>query len=256
MTVIDRLWPEPCSDCDLESILGGYEQGVSTRWVRVNFVASVDGSATAGGASGRLGTAADHVIFDLLRRPCDVILVAAGTVRKEGYGGELVDASTSLWRHQHGFTPHPRLAIVTGSAALDPDLPVFTQAPDPPIVLTSRSSSISRREALAESAEVILCGEDTIDLARALDELADRGLTRVHCEGGPHLFGALARQRLVDELCLTVSPMLVGGSGPRIATESEDSDENILDLCLAQVLRSDDTLLLRYTTRSEPSTMV
>lgn len=255
MTIIERLWPEPCSDCDRSTILDGYERGVSERWVRVNFVASLDGSATAAGVSGSLGTPADRVIFDLLRGPCDVILVGAGTVRKEGYAGELVDSVTAAWRKRHGFAPHPRLAIITGSADLDPDLPVFAQSPHPPLVMTTSSAPANRRRALDDVAEVVLCGDDTLDLVTVRDELADRQLVRVHCEGGPHLFGALATRGLVDEVCLTVSPLLVGGMGSRIAVGSADSGEHIRGLNLKQVLRSDDTLLLRYTT-SELSTMV
>nr|WP_240977645.1 pyrimidine reductase family protein [Planctomonas sp. JC2975] len=227
---------------DDDAVIAGYEHGVASRWVRVNFVSSVDGSATLAGRSGALSDAADKRVFTLLRHVCDVVLVGAGTVRAEGYSGELVDAEARRWREAHGFAAHPTLAIVTGEAALDPGSELFRRSPVRPIVITRVSADRDRVAALTAVADVVECGGTSVDLRQALDALAERGLRRVQCEGGPHLLGALTAADAVDELCLTVSPVLVGGNGPRIATGSE-TDRS---LRVGQVLRSDDTLLLRY----------
>jgi riboflavin biosynthesis pyrimidine reductase len=77
-----------------------------------------------------------------------------------------------------------------------------------------------------------------------LRELGSRGLSRVHCEGGPHLFGAMVADGAVDELCLTLSAQLEGGSGRRITDGAFPPAP--LSMRLAHVLASDDTLLLRY----------
>jgi riboflavin biosynthesis pyrimidine reductase len=242
---IDALWPVAAEDLDDDAVLAAYESGVARDWLRVNFVSSVDGSATLSGRAGGLGDPADRRVFALLRRPCEVVLVGAGTVRAEGYSGELVDAATRRWREAHGLAPHPRLAIVSQNLALEPDSEVFTRAPERTLVITSESAPPDRRAALAEVAEVVACGEASVDPRVVLRALAARGLRRVQCEGGPRLFGTFADAGAVDELCLTLSPLVVVGDGPRIATGIETE----LGLRLARVLRSGDTLLLRYVRR-------
>ncbi|MGN6197403.1 pyrimidine reductase family protein [Humibacter sp.] len=240
---IDSLWPAQASDLDDDAVIAGYEEGVSDQWVRVNFVSSIDGSATQAGRSGGLSDAADKRVFALLRRVCDVVLVGAGTVRVEGYGGMRVDDASEAWRASHGFAPQPTLAIVSGDLGLDPASDVFTKAPVRPVVLTVAAAPEARREALAKVADVIVCGEASVDTAVAVRMLGVRGLRRVHCEGGPHLFGTFAAERTLNELCLTVSPVLEGGLGKRII---DGAPQLPLDMRLAQVLRSGDTLLLRY----------
>ena len=240
---IDSLWPVTASDLDDDAVIAGYEEDVADRWVRVNFVSSIDGSATQAGRSGALSDAADKRVFALLRRVCDVVLVGAGTVRVEGYGGMRVDDASAAWRTSHGFASQPTLAIVSGDLGLDPASEVFTKAPVRPMVLTVAAAPEARREALAQVADVIECGEASVDTAIAVRMLAERGLNRVHCEGGPHLFGTFAAERTLDEVCLTVSPVLEGGLGKRII---DGAPQLPLDMRLAQVLRSGDTLLLRY----------
>jgi riboflavin biosynthesis pyrimidine reductase len=233
-----------------ESPLGDAPRGDGARrapWVRVNFVSSVDGAATVGGLSGGLGDAADHRVFDLLRRLCDVVVVGAGTVRAEGYGAMRVDEESQRARRAAGLTDHPVFAIVSASLGLDPASPVFQDAPVRPIVVTAERSDqdAGRRAALAEVADVVVCGVDRVDPAALVRELAARGLSRIHCEGGPHLFADLIAADVVDELCLTLSPTLVAGTAPRIAIGASPAVPP--HLRLAHVLRAADTLVLRYT---------
>lgn len=240
---IDALWPSPATNLDDDAILSAYETGVGDAWVRVNFVSSIDGSATQAGRSGGLSDAADKRVFALLRRACDVVLVGAGTVRVEGYGGMRVDDASSRWRVSHGFAEQPTLAIVSGDLGLDPGADVFEQAPVRPIVLTTQAASDARKDAIAQVADVVVCGEASVDTRMAVQALAERGLKRVHCEGGPHLFGTFVSERTLDELCLTISPVLEGGLGKRII---DGAPQLPMDMRLGQVLRSGETLLLRY----------
>jgi 5-amino-6-(5-phosphoribosylamino)uracil reductase len=114
----------------------------------------------------------------------------------------------------------------------------------PPIVLTCHSSPADRRAAIDDIADVVVTGDDDVDLALALGALADRGLTQVVCEGGPHLFGWLVAAGLVDELCLTIAPLLAGGTAGRIVAglESQVTDP----MRLLHVLEDDGHLFLRY----------
>lgn len=238
--------PPSIADCSDDDLLARYSDGVPDGpWLRVNFVTTLDGSASAGGRTADLGGDDDLRVFDLLRRTADVVLVAAGTVRDEEYGPMVLHDADVDWRRAHGLPDHPVFAIVTGSAGLDPSSRVFTEAPVRPVVLTSTSGASSDRgRALAEVADVVACGDDSVDVAAVVRALADRGLDRIHCEGGPSFFGALIAADLVDELTLTIDPTLEGGEGPRIAT---GSSAGLRRLRPAHVLLGDGGVLLtRY----------
>ncbi len=213
-------------------------------WLRVNFVATLDGSASAGGVTAGIGGPDDLRVFDLLRRVTDVVLVAAGAGRGAGGGAVRVRGSAVAWRRAHGMPDHPVFAIVSGSLSLDPSSPVFTEAPVHPIVLTSSSAPADRRAGLAAVADVVSCGDDSVDVGLVRDALVSRGLGRIHCEGGPSFLGSLIAADLVDELCLTIDPSLEGGAGPRIA---RGSSPDLRRMRLAHVLRGEgDVLLTRY----------
>jgi riboflavin biosynthesis pyrimidine reductase len=243
---IDSLWPQPSTALDDDALLARY--AVADRavpHVRVNFIASVDGAATSGGLSGALGVPADKRVFDLLRRLCDVVLVGAGTVRTEGYGPMVMDEAQVAWRRAAGLADHPVFAIVSGRLDLDPASRIFTDAPVRAIVITTGASSADKRAELARVAYVIVCGDTELDAAGVIAALVDRGLPQAHCEGGPSLFGALAAAGAVNELCLTVSPTLVGGDASRILTGSLPKETPVA-LSLEHVLHAGDALLLRY----------
>ncbi|AXH36280.1 pyrimidine reductase family protein [Humibacter sp. BT305] len=210
--------------------------------VRVNFIASVDGSATVSGLSGGLGGDADKTVFDTLRGLADVVLAAAGTVREEGYGALVTPEPMREWRSATGLAAHPVMAVVSGSLDLDPDDDLFAKAPERPIVYTVESAPADAVERLAEVADVVVAGDEQVDPERVVADLAARGLHQILCEGGPSLFGAFIDAGAVDELCLTVSPLLEGGAGPRIARGSAAPTP----LRLEHVLAADSVLLTRW----------
>ena len=106
--------------------------------------------------------------------------------------------------------------------ALDLDLASPLLAGAPPhgrtIVLTTQAAPAERRAAAARTAEVIVAGEATVDVMAALEALGERGYPRVLTEGGPHLLAQIAAEGLLDELCLTLSPLLAGPGADRIVT--------------------------------------
>jgi len=244
---IDRLVPSAVADADDQQILDWYDEGAAHAdgrpWVRVNFVASIDGAVTRDGRSGALGDDADLRVFDLLRRLADVVLVGAGTVRKEGYGALRLSDADAAWRVSHGRTAQPVFAIVSAELGLGPSASVFAEAPVRPIVLTTADAPDDRFQALSAVADVVVAGVDLVEPSFLLEEFQRRGLLRVHCEGGPTLTGLMLADGAVDEMCLTVSPTLEGGDAGRV-TGAVPSDPQAMRL--AQVLRSDSTLLLRY----------
>lgn len=255
---IDRLWPEAASALTDDDILQSLQS--TTPVLRVNFVSSVDGAVTHDGRSGGLSDEADKRHFELLRRVCDVVLVGAGTVRDEGYGALRVSEESARWRVANGMTEHPVFAIVSGSLNLDPASAIFTDAPVRPIVFTTTRGA-DRAALFADVADVVVTSTDVVSGAREVDitalaeqtaevhgptivaTLHERHLLSVLCEGGPHLFGSLLSDGVVDELFLTVNPSLEAGEATRISAGELAEPAH---LALASVLASGSTLLLRY----------
>lgn len=206
---------------DEERLAGlyGYPTGLSGPWVRANVIAALDGGAVSDGKSGGLGGPGDRQVFGVLRELADVILVGAGTARTETYSGARMSAGQRQARHRRSQPEVPPIALVTRSAALDRDLPVLTDTEVPPLVLTCADAADGARRRLGAAAVVLDCSAGDpgrVDMAAALARLAERGLLRVLTEGGPTLLGALIGADLLDEMCLTVAPVLVGGDGPRV----------------------------------------
>jgi 5-amino-6-(5-phosphoribosylamino)uracil reductase len=190
-------------------------------WLRANFIASVDGGATADGKTDTLAAPGDRLIFHLLRELADVIVVGAGTVRIEGYSGAHLGVAQRQRRQARGQSEVPQLAIVTKSGRLDRDLGVFTRTEVPPLVVTCTAAAEETRRLLGDLCEVLDCsGGDPgkVDEAVLLDALRARGMRRILTEGGPMLLGAFIQRDMLDELCLTIAPYLVGGLARRIAT--------------------------------------
>ena len=193
--------------------------------VRGNAIASLDGGATTGGTSGGLGGSGDRRLFALQRELADVIVVGAGTAKAENYGGARMTAAQRLGRQGRSQPEVPPLALVTRSGVLQHDLPVLTQTAVPPLLLTCADNAGAARARLGSAAEVVNCsGADPhrVDLAVALARLAERGLRRVLHEGGPTLLGAFVAAELLDEMCITSAPLLVGGGAVRITGGSAD----------------------------------
>jgi riboflavin biosynthesis pyrimidine reductase len=201
--------------------LYGYPEQLDGIWVRANFITSVDGGATADGKSGALAGPGDRFVFNMLRELADVVVVGAGTVRMEGYSGAHLPIAQRQQRQARGQSEVPQLAVVTKSGRLDRDMGVFTRTEVPPLVLTCTDASDETRHLLAGLAEVVDCSGDDpgkVDEAALLAALEARGVRRVLTEGGPMLLGSFIQRDLLDELCLTIAPVIVGGLARRIAT--------------------------------------
>ncbi|MDA0634258.1 pyrimidine reductase family protein [Nonomuraea sp. MCN248] len=238
-----RIHPGPEDDPDL---VRAYAYPEGRPWLRLNMVVSADGAAWDQGLSGGLSGRADKRVFGVLRGLADVVLVGAATVRAEGYGPVKPRES---WRVLRAGGPAAApLAIVSRGLDLDFDAPLFREAVSPTLVITCESAPEDRRKAAAAAGEVILAGGEEVDPRRAVAGLHARGLTRVLCEGGPRLNAQFAAAGLVDELCLSVSPLLLGGDAARIL----DGEPSRARLELRQVLEEEGVLFCRYVREMSP----
>jgi len=241
-----QLFPE-ATDVDPIGAYGRLAGAGGRPGVRLNMIASVDGAASLAGRSGALGGPADKELFATLRALADVILVGAATMRVEAYGPARLDDAARDRRRQWGLAPVPPIAVVTRACRLEWDSPFFTEAEQRSIVLTTSAAAPADRAAAAEVAEVIVAGDDGVDLALALAALGGRGYDNVLAEGGPGIAGQLAGAGLLDEVCLTVSPMLVAGGAGRILGGVALDPSSGLEL--ANVLTAEGYLFLRYLRR-------
>jgi riboflavin biosynthesis pyrimidine reductase len=201
--------------------LYAYPDGLQSCWVRGNMIASLDGGATDDGKAGGLAGAGDRAVFSLMRHAADVILVGASTVRIENYSGAQLPVAARQERQHRGQAEVPPIAVVTRSGNIDPNALLFTRTEVPPLILTTSRFHDDARRRLGSVAEVIDASgrePESVDNATVLKILAERGLYRVLTEGGPLLLGSLIEEGLLDELCLTVAPILVGGGSKRIVT--------------------------------------
>ncbi|MGH9103591.1 MAG: dihydrofolate reductase family protein, partial [Acidimicrobiales bacterium] len=212
------LLPGPSRDADLEHAYRIEDPGA--RHVRANFVSSLDGVATVSGRSRGLSSEGDRRIFGTLRAMSDVILVGAGTARVERYRTPSLPAGVQARRVEAGLAPLPRLAVLSSSLRLAGDLPLFGDPAEPPLLLVAPRAA-ELRDDLAGRAEAVEVGPvvaGRIPLPAVVAALQQRNLRRILCEGGPDLLSQLLAADLVDELCLTVSPQLVGPGEVRLLT--------------------------------------
>lgn len=225
--------------------------------VRVNFISSIDGAAAAAGKSRGLQTPGDNAVFAALRDLADVILVGASTARTEQYGPPRPSAERRALRRQYGLAEVPAVAVVSGSLDLDLTSDLYRDGdPDSPtLIITSSAAPTARRNDIIDLAgttaplqllQTPAADGGGVDFAAAVGQLRELGHRRILCEGGPRLFSAGLLAAAVDELCLTVSPMLVGPGGPRIVGGDEWPEDLLPQLRLTGLLLEDDALFCRY----------
>lgn len=236
------------TDSDLACVYS-WPDPLGLPWVRMNFATTIDGAVTdSTGLSAGVSSEDDKRVFALLRATCDVVLVGAGTATAENYGPVKVRPSMSSLRTMSGRDALPRLVIVTNSATISPDARAFADHEGPrTTVVTCGAADPQRVDALRQVADVMVAGDETVDLLTLMTELSHDGERRVLCEGGPTLFASLLEADLVDDLCLTTSPII---SGQQVATRptliGRDDLTGTQDAQLAGLVSAGDSLLARW----------
>lgn len=203
------------SDADLDAAYSWPGWPLPTPWLRANMVTTVDGAGRSpDGLSAGISSDADRRVFGRLRGLADVVLAGAGTVRAEGYRPAAVKPDFVERRVAAGQEPVPAIAVVSRSLDLDLAAPLFTATTVPTIVITTVDADSDKLAEVRRVADVIAAGEGDVDLTCAVRELRERGLPRIHAEGGPSLLADLLALDLLDELLVTISPLLAGGATP------------------------------------------
>jgi riboflavin biosynthesis pyrimidine reductase len=219
--------------------------------VLLNMVSTLDGRATLSGRSGAIGNRADRELFHALRSVVDAVMVGAGTARAERYGRLVREESARERRHARGLAPEPLACIVSGRLSLSGEIPLLADPAARVAVLTASATGVLDCEAHIEY--IRAAREGRLNLPGALGELSERFAVRsVLCEGGPHLGAQLLAAGLVDELFLSLAPLLAGeeatGEALRILA-GVDLDPPV-ELELLSALESESHLFLRYGVRA------
>jgi riboflavin biosynthesis pyrimidine reductase len=234
--------------------------GFSEPRLYANFVASLDGVVALPGEiqSNRMISAdseADRFVMGLLRASADAVLVGAGTMRSaprtQWTAEHAYPPAAPLFgelRRSRGRSPRPELAVLSGSGSVDPRHPALEEGA---LVLTSRRGATRLRRRLPSAATILTVGAETpVDPAAAVEALRQRGHKMILSEGGPLAFGALVAAGLVDELFLTMSPLLAGrppGSPrPALVEGIELLPARTVECKLLTLRRAGSQLFLRY----------
>ncbi len=247
------LLPQPVADIDVvDAYAIPADAGSSGPYVRCNLISSIDGAIAFNGRSGLLSGPADGRVFRTLRSLTDVVLVGAGTFRAEDYGPAVLSEDLRRQRLDRGQSAVPPIAVVTRSANLDWSSPFFTEAEARPIVMTTSDYDRGARRRCEEVADFVVAGDARVDPRQAIDHLQASGFRSVLLEGGPGLNAEVVHAGLLDELCLTLSPRLVAGSGPRVLAGPELPEP--LDLDVLHLLEEDGYLFYRLAVDVPPAT--
>lgn len=220
-------------------------------YVIVNMVMSVDGKVVIEGTERGLGSDVDQRLMRELRVNADVVLNGAGTLRASGTSSRIGDEELEARRIGEGRSRHPTAAVISRSGALPLDRAFFTARDFDAIVYVSADTPPERRAAIAATgrrAEVLPAGDEIAAMLAHMRR--DLGANVLLVEGGPHLNGELFQKDAVDELFITLGPLVVGGARMLTAVETETppSREGVTRLALVTAAVNDDTgeLYLRY----------
>lgn len=209
-------------------------------WVLVNFITSADGGTAIEGKSSGLGDPDDKAVFQALRAVPDVILVGSGTVEAEDYQPVTLDEQRRERRLAAGLTEVPVLAIVSGRLSFNTEARVFSDPEHKPMVITGPRADPVKLAMLGDAADVVILEEVTP--AAILARLSAAKI--ILCEGGPTLVGQFVAGHLVDELDLTIAPVMIGGRSARIA--HGETAHPPVEMRLDRQLIGDRSLFMRY----------
>ena len=219
---LERIWPDR-AEVSADDLVGACSPVPGERpWVGAMMVSSLDGRASVGGSSRPLGGPVDLQMLLALRRRADAMIVGPGTVRAEGYG------------------PLPCPAVlVSRSFELPWEAGLFA-APGQSVLIYTREDAAPPE--VAAAVEVV----PVCELPQVLADLRRRGVEQLLCEGGPTLNGALLAAGLLDELFLTLSPLVTGDeTAPGILAGGALPEP--ARLALRSVATADGELYLRYS---------
>ena len=240
---------------DLDLAKRATAASTSRPYTVLNMVSTADGRATLSGRSGEIGGSADKALFMGLRTIVDGVMVGAGTVRAEGYKRLVRDEGRRAARRERGLNEEPLACVVSGRLALSEEIPLLADPQARVAILTASQTSLPPG-CKAEVEYIRAMRDGVLDLSGAMSQLREaHGIHTLLCEGGPHLGAQLLQEGLIDELFLSLSPLLASGdaTGETLRILSGPELEPPVSLDLVSVYEHDSHLFLRYRIQPRPS---
>jgi riboflavin biosynthesis pyrimidine reductase len=238
----------PAGTVEAEALIAGLElesgAGTGRPYTLVNFVASADGRAAFEGRSGPLGDEGDKVVFHALRERVDAVLAGTGTLEAERYGRILGRPQRRERRIAAGRSAEPLACVISRSGRIPLDAPLFAE-PEARVALFAPAPP----DLTQVAATVHFHTLDPLSprpLSHAMAVLrTEHDVRSLLCEGGPTLFASLLAEGLVDELFLTIAPLLAGGASGPAVTAGPPLPE-LARLRIRWLLERGNSLFLRY----------
>ena len=192
-------------------------------WVRALFVMALDGAAAGpDGRSGSISGPADRRVLGAVRRWSDAVVVGAATMRAERYNPMRVSETVAAERLAAGQQMAPRLVVVSASLDLPWSDPAYAESMLPPLIVTVASAPADALARVPSTCELLVAPGERVDPVWLREQLVDRGMERIVCEGGRALLADFARAGAVDEWALTVSGVMPAGAFAPVLARCED----------------------------------
>jgi riboflavin biosynthesis pyrimidine reductase len=243
---VDRLWPDPAADLDLDAAYADLALPPSPSGrpvVGVNMVTTIDGRAQLSGRAEGLSGRADRRLMQLHRAAYDAVGSGAGTLRADDFYSHL-PADLAARRATAGRQPQPTAVVIAGTGAVPTDRLWFTHADQPRILVVGGGPAVGEMP----GTELLVAPTDDPEPGWVLERLAERGIRSFLLEGGPTTNAAFLAAGLIDELYWTIGARLLGTDAlPMIAPiPNSPFAEHPREAQLVSIHRSENELFLRY----------
>lgn len=213
-------------------------------FVFVSMISTADGRAAREGRSATIGGDADLELLLELRAVADAVLIGTGTLRAEGYDRLVKREERRRRRVAAGLSPDPVAVILSRRFDVPWDAGLF-RAPEQPVLVYTGLQTADAGEPPDVPARVEVVRLDVPGLTEMLADLRARGVRALLSEGGPTMHGALHAAGVVDELFLTIAPVITGDDDEPNVVEGGRLPE-AAELELVSVRSAGSEVFLRY----------
>ncbi len=252
---MQRLFPDVATDLDPDAIYDTLrddfpEPPPERPYLFLNMVTSVDGKAALNGGAGGIGSALDKRLMKATRAACDAVLHGAATLRAEKVDPR-VGPTHARAREARGLPAAPLAILLSRTGDLPLDRRYFTYPGVSRLIVSGEGTPPKQRAALAAHAELLIAPGDEPDLTWVMRTLREVYTVRyLLVEGGPNVNGNLFAAGLVDEICWTLGPKIIGG-GESLTLVNGPTFQAPVPLTLRSAYLHEGEFFLRYRVRRE-----